>query len=151
MDEQSLSSQNALPVEERAPIPPYTLYTQGQVFVATFLGGPLGGAWLMGANYAALGQEDKKNKALLYGGLATILLLIFGIFILPENIPSSIIPIISCILMTNIAKSQQGLLIAAHLAKGGKQGSGWHVVRIGLLGLVITLAIGFALAFLVPL
>ncbi len=151
MNELPLSSQETLPTQETMSTPTYRLYTPWQVFGATFLGGPIAGAWLLGSNYVSLGQPDNRNKALLWGGIATVILLILAIFILPEQTPRSLIPIISCTLLMSLAKSQQGSLVEAHLAKGGSKGSVWQVIGIGILGLVITLAIALALAFLIPL
>jgi hypothetical protein len=150
MNEQPLASQNTLPTQETVSAPTYKLYTPWQVFGATFLGGPIAGAWLIGSNYAALGYPEDRNKALLWGSVATVILLVLALFILPEQTPRSLIPVASCVGLMFLAKSQQGSLVEAHLAKGGNKGSIWQVIGIGLLGLVITLAIGFALAFLVP-
>jgi hypothetical protein len=149
MNEQPLSSQDTFPTQGTVSAPTYKLYTPWQVFGATFLGGPLAGAWLIGSNDAALGHPENRSKALLWGGIATVILLVLAIFILPEQTPRSLIPIVSCVVLMSLAKSQQGSLVEAHLAKGGNKGSVWQVIGIGLLGLVVTLAIGFALAFLV--
>jgi hypothetical protein len=143
-------SPEMLPVQNTESAPTYKLYTPWQIFGATFLGGPIAGAWLLGSNYAALGHPENRNKALLWGGIVTIILLVLAIFVLPEQTPRTLIPVLSCTLLMSLAKSQQGSLIEAHLAKGGNKGSIWQVIGIGLLGLVITLAIALALAFLVP-
>jgi hypothetical protein len=148
MDQQL--SPETLSAQNTEPAPLYKLYTLWQVVAATFLGGPIAGTWLLGANYASLGQPENRKKALLYGSIATVILLILVLFILPEGTPNSLIPVVSCVLMMSIAKSQQESLVNAHLARGGAKGSGWYVVGIGLVGLVITVAIGFVLVFLFP-
>lgn len=42
----------------------HPMYSPGQVALATFLGGPLGGGWLMAVNYKRLGEPAKMRAAI---------------------------------------------------------------------------------------
>ena len=46
---------------DAADRPAFKLYTAGHVAWATFLGTPLGGAWLMSLNYWRLGERTLGN------------------------------------------------------------------------------------------
>jgi hypothetical protein len=68
-----------------------TLYTPGQVALASFLGSPIAGALLIAGNFRRLGRPDRSWLAVLLGLLATVAILALA-FVLPEKFPNSVLP-----------------------------------------------------------
>jgi len=116
------------------------VYVPNHVGLAAFLGSPLAGAWILGANYAALGRPAERTKALVVGFIATVALLVLSLA-LPENIPNSILPIAYTFALREYAKRVQGKDVERVLAGGGAKHSGWRAAGIGLLCLAVLVAL----------
>ncbi len=125
------------------------LYSPRQVGIATFLGSPMAGCWLLGANFAATDEHERRRNALLAGVAATITLLLVS-FMLPENFPSIVLPIASTFVLQDRAKRLQGDRFDEHIARGGGQHSGWRVALVSLLSVAGLVAGAVGLAMLFP-
>jgi hypothetical protein len=128
----------------------YKLYNERSIVLGSFLGGPLVSTYLIAENFRNLGHINKIRMTWLIGSVVTVVLLVFA-FIIPNyiKIPNVVIPAIYTLIAQRIAKHYQGNDIKTHLEAGGQAYSIWRTVLIGLIGLVILLAIVFAIAFFI--
>jgi hypothetical protein len=129
------------------------LFTEKGTAVASAIGGPLAGTYLIAKNFRTLGKEDAARLSLIIGGAFTVALLT-TLALLPlsvtERIPYHLIPLAYGIVGYLVVKSLQQQDIDAHLQAGGKKGSWQMIVGSGLVSLVLSLAYFFALVILIP-
>jgi hypothetical protein len=122
------------------------LYSPRQVGVASFLGSPLAGAWVLSLNFRGLGDQKEAHSTLLRGIAATIV--VFGVAsFLPLTASTVLWPVIYSAMIEVYAKKVFGLRFEAHVASGGRRGSWWLVIGIGLLFLLALIGVLFAMAF----
>jgi hypothetical protein len=131
---------NAPPGAEASTVGP--LYSVNQITGATILGSPMAGAVLLGSNFRALGKPRARTAALVWGAVATAVLVGLGA-LLPERMPSSFLPIIFTLGLRTVAQQLQGAVLAAHAKAAGPRQSNWRVAGIALacfaaLGVVAT-------------
>lgn len=118
--------------KKKRKTPAYKLYTPGQIALATFLGTPVAGMFLLSVNRRRMGKSSLATTTLLGGIGVTVLL--FGIgLVLPESV-SRAIPIGVTIAAGQYARVDQPLL-DAHVARGGQKESSWKAAGFGLAGL----------------
>ena len=139
---------------EPAPVPDLplvagALYSPGQIGLATFLGAPIAGCWLLAANYAALGKRDARRRTLIYGALGTIVMLAIAYF-LPEHFPNVVLPAVYTVTLRGVAEREQGKLFNAHVQGGGRKHSSWRAAGIGLVWLAAILAACTLVLLLLP-
>jgi hypothetical protein len=113
----------------------HPMYSAGQVRLATVLGGPLGGGWLMALNYKRLGQPGKARASVGLSVLAMVALIAIG-FATPGR-SMSWLAIVPIFVMGSLAKSLQGAAYDRHVQAGGSRGSSWRAAGIGLASLAI--------------
>lgn len=116
-------------------IPPSaTLYTPGAVGWATAFGGPLGGCVILALNYHRMGLKSKCTQAVLWGVLSTIALLILA-FAVPDSLDPAFrgAAIGITIGLYHLSKRLQGGHVHQHRSRGGRIGSKWWGVGIGLI------------------
>jgi len=136
-------------MEEPLPIPKtQKLWSIGQIGVASFLSGPIGGCFLISQNFKVLGEKKAAKKTFWFGALAT--LLIFAIcFSLPEELvvkfPKVIVPAMYTALLTSFARKRQKGAIDAHLQQGGKRASHFKLIGISILFLLLLTTIVFGM------
>jgi hypothetical protein len=116
--------------------PEFKLYSPGQAALATFLGTPAAGLYLMSLNRRRLGKDVSATNTLIAGLFATAALLA-GVLLLPDAIGRGL-PIAGLICVAQYAK-QDNPDFNDHLTRGGKKESGWKAAGIGLLGMAIVL------------
>ncbi|HWK57359.1 MAG TPA: hypothetical protein VNQ80_08480 [Parapedobacter sp.] len=126
------------------------IYTDKELALASFLGGPLAIGYLIAENYKAFRQHDKLRIT----WVATILsaVVIFGShFVIPalEKIPNSLIPLIYTTIAYALVNRFQGGRIAAHIDAGGKVYSWKRTIGVGLVSLVISLVVLFGTVLLI--
>ena len=108
------------------------VYRIGHIGLATFLGTPAAGAWLMASNYVALGAPEKRIGMLWLGIGATIFLLVMAYF-LPVSVPALPFNIAVVIGMLAIGNSLQGKALQAYAEDGALWHSSGRAAGIGLL------------------
>lgn len=107
----------------------HPMYSAVQVGVATLLGGPLGGAWLMALNYRRLDARRGARVALALGGLATAAVLAIG---LDASYPTMrLLVMLLGIVGAGLAELVQGADYVRHVVLGGRRGSSWRAVAVG--------------------
>jgi hypothetical protein len=125
------------------------MFTPVQAAVATFLGSPLPGLYLLSRNYRAAGQARNARFMLIVGGVVTTLLIVLAIN-LPDGTPHSLLPIISTVCVHQMAAMGQGPLLGQHALQGGKTASWWAAIGYGLLGMIVVLAVLLVVALVQP-
>jgi len=136
----------ALPVEAGPDAPRYELYSPQQVGLAAFLGAPIAACWFIAHNYRNLGNRQASSLWLLGGMIATVALLAIC-FYLPDGFPNQLIPITYVFALLYATRKLQGEAVARHLTAGGRLGSWWAVVGVGLMCLVSIIAVIFGIVF----
>jgi hypothetical protein len=131
---------------------PVRLYSVSQIGVATFIGAPLAGCWLMARNFARLNMPDKARRTRLYGLLSTVALIVVAYLLAAfvPHFPSSVIPAAYTGTMIALARQHQGAQLTAHHAAKGLRPSYAGVFGISLVSLVICTAALLGAAFVVP-
>jgi len=129
------------------------LYTTNWVIFATYIGGPLAGAYLMSKNFENLNNKKFALNTLIIGILATLLL--FGILpFIPESIlnsiPNYIIPAIYTSIIYGFMKKYQDKDIKEYLKNNGVKQSWWKAMGIAILSLIISMLYFFVLIILIP-
>lgn len=133
-----------------AGLPPGTrLYSPGQIFLASFLGGPFAGAWLFSRNYRAF-DKDRSAAQSLWIGLGFTVALAAVSFVLPKNFPNLVLPLAYSFALRYYAKAIFGKSFDEHVAGGGEKGSWWTVVGVAVLCVAAFLALVFALVIAFP-
>jgi hypothetical protein len=124
-------------------VPSHTLFDSTSIGIATFLGSPVAGAWLMALNYHRLG---KRNQALaaFAGGMAVTGLGIGLGYLIPATY-SSAIAIGLVAIMKNVSKALQDAAVEQHMREGGQPGSRLIAAGTGLASLLVLGGIIFAL------
>jgi hypothetical protein len=123
------------------PIPRFKLFDSNSVGLATFVGGPVAGSFLMALNYRRLGLKGKATSALIIGAIVTALAILIG-----WNLPSSVnFPLALALLFATqrIARFLQGPAIQQHAQQGGSLASRWTAFASGLSFMAVLLTVAF--------
>lgn len=126
-------------------------YSQRAITIATFFGGPLAAGYLVKKNFVTLGQPNKAKRSLIIGILSTLLILA-GVFSLPDNImdkvPNTLIPAIYTVIIYFIVERIQGDELKQHKESGGEFQNGWKAAGVGAVCMVVLFAFIFSVAFI---
>lgn len=116
------------------------LYSPAQIFLGSYIGGPLSATYLLKKNFDNLGKHNEARNTLA-SGLLFSAVIVFILPFLPEKTPNSLIPLI----YTGVA---QGIALQYQLKKNEIKESkiftfqsNWRVLLITLIGLITFLAI----------
>jgi hypothetical protein len=142
------ASRPATPTLTSTGLPPgvtvisiHPMYSPGQICGAAFLGGAIGGGWLLAVNYKRLGRPRAAR--------ATIALCVVGLlslFALGWILPPAPLAFVPLVVMSAVS-SAQSVAYNRHVKAGGSVASNWRVVGIALASLVITFAALFCTIF----
>ncbi len=130
------------------------LFSEKEVFIATFFGGPVVAGYLMGQNYKALDETGLANRSFIIGLMSSILMYA-ALFLLPDNfiesIPTALIPGIYTFIIVLIFQKYQKPAVVLHKENGGKFHSGWKAAGIGGIFLLVQIAVIFLfIYFMIP-
>lgn len=116
------------------------LYSIKSISLSTFIGGPIGGAYLIGENLKALGRYKEGRDSLIYGIIITLILLGL-LLIIPEEIlekfPNQLFPAIYTVIIWLIAEKNMGDILKSHKENNNSFYSGWRAAGIGAISLVV--------------
>jgi preprotein translocase subunit Sss1 len=116
------------------------LYSQSAIAIATYFGGPLAAGILIRKNSINLGREREGLGALIVGIIGTILLL-WGIFQIPDTIldkiPNVLLPTIYTSIIFLIVEKMHGKILKKHKEEKHEFYSIWKATGIGLLCAVV--------------
>lgn len=115
------------------------VYTVTQITIATFLGGPLGGGYMISENYKLFNQSTKATQTIIYSVAALLILFAIG-YLIPDgsSFPATILPVLYAIGIRQVAQAAQGNLIDLHTNSGGAAFSWGRAIAVGVVSLVIT-------------
>ena len=121
-------------------------YTENQIYVATFLGGPVPAGILIYRNLKKLGETRQATTALLIAGVFTFLLF-FGIMQIPdpvmERIPSLAFTTLYTVVVFFTYRRFLADRINSEIMEPENRSSNWSVAGYTFLGLIINLVIIF--------
>lgn len=123
------------------------VYKIGHIGLATFLGAPWAGAWLMASNYVAMGKPEKRSSMYWLGIISTIVVLVVA-FYLPEDIPALPFNAAIVVAMMAIGSSLQGEALKSYVEDESFWYSGWRAAGIGLLFMLGLIVLIFAILFI---
>lgn len=126
----------------------HKLYNERAILIATFVGGPLAGGYLLSRNFGALNEPAKASRTWIIS--IGVLLLLAGSSFLPaaDKIPAVVYSFACCMTAHFAAKKFQGSSIALHQTNGGSFYGTWRAVRVGLLSCLLMVALFFGLVYL---
>jgi len=124
------------------------LYTEMQVFVASFLGSPVAGGILMAHNARAVGAKRQAPRYLVITAAATAALLVIGYLLPPMKSGNYLAPLIVAWLTRLWFRKAQGDMIASH--PEAARGSWWASLGIALLVIVCLFGLLILLDFVYP-
>lgn len=128
------------PLQDVASTAKKSLYRLTGVGIAAFIGGPLGGTWVITQNLKRIGQSRGQRGAWLIGiSLSLLLLFLSGqladnTFALPLNIATALV-------MHYCGKEYFGAALDNHATAGGSLHSNWRAAGVGLLAGIFLLMI----------
>lgn len=119
------------------------LYSQRAIGIATYFGGPLAAGVLVRQNYVNLGNTRYGKYSLLIGIVSTIVMLA-GIFSLPEHIinsiPDPLIPAVYTGIVYLVIDRLLGQTLKKHKESSGQFYSGWKAMGVGAICSLFLLA-----------
>lgn len=121
-------------------------FSPKQIYVGTFIGGPLAAAYYLSENFKIMGQKNLDTICKVLGLVFTVVLFAY-IFQLPEDFPNTIIPIVYSAIAAGIAWQWQVTKEEAEVVESYSFQSNWRVAGISILSLVVTFAFLFLLIF----
>ena len=124
-------------------------YSAGQVALACFLGSVPAASWLMARTYRAAANQRKERKAIIWGIVGTIAVLVL-VFIIPDDASMGVVPIGLTIGFFQMAKQLQAPTVAELESRGGRKASWWAAAGIGFVGFVIVWVAIMGIASVLP-
>jgi hypothetical protein len=124
-----------------------TAYTPRQVYVAAFLGTPLAAAWFVRKNFLLAGAPARASTAMWRGIVLTTAVFVLAYF-LPERTPNILLPLAYSVLIYIYAQSVFDKPVKLHLESGGRRGSWWEVIGIGIATMALVVILAFAVIYL---
>ncbi len=117
------------------------LYNERAILIATFIGGPLAGGFLLAQNFHAFNEPGKASKTWI-ATIAVLVLLMCTMFVPAlDSIPNVVYSFALCMTAHTLAKKFQGSYIALHQANGGQFYSTWRAVGTGLLFTLVMIVV----------
>lgn len=123
------------------------LYKPLAVGLATFLGSPLAGAYVLTRNMRHLGLGDA-NRYVWLIAVGLLLATMVCAVLLPEGVPSIPFTVVQILAMGALSKHYTGEELARHLEQEGAFHSNWRAAGIGLLFMLLLVAVAAPLAFM---
>jgi hypothetical protein len=128
------------------------IYTKKATLIASFLGGPLVGGYLISKNFKILG-EDEKSRTAIFAGIIFFVIFFELIFLIPDpifdKIPNSLLPSIYTLIIYYLYKRHLEVKVNEYLNEDGPKASGWKIFGISIIGLILTIAyIGVRVSFM---
>ncbi len=121
------------------------VYEERKVYIATFIGGPLVGGYMIANNFKCFGDLKRVRQTWIFTAVIVLFLLIGGFLLAKSKVPRLSIPFVYSFLAYVIAKYYQEKQINRHLDQGG----GWYgwgrTILVALIGLAITMLLSFGI------
>jgi hypothetical protein len=117
----------------------HPIYSPGRITLATLIGGPLGGSWLMALNYKRFAEPRNARMAIALGALGTAAAIALWLTI--GGGAALWLWIAPVIAVGMLAPLLQGIAYDRHIAVGGRRGSSWRAAGVGAVSLAVYLAV----------
>ena len=117
-------------------IPTEKIYSEKAIRIGTFFAGPLVAGYCIAENFKAFNDFEKAKSTWIIAALSMIAI-IGLIFIIPDNFPSILFPVLYSVVASYFLKKFQEQSIQNHIQKGGETFGGWRVALIGLLSILV--------------
>lgn len=126
----------------------HKLYNERAILIATFVGGPLAGGYLLARNFGTFNEPAKAGKTWIV--TIGVMLLLAGSAFVPaaDAIPGVVYSLLFCCTAHFAARKYQGSSIALHQTNGGEFYSTWRAVLTGLVFLVLMFGLILALFYI---
>jgi hypothetical protein len=108
----------------------HSMYSAPQVAMATVLGGPLAGAWLIALNFKRLNAPRKADAAIMVGLIAVAMIAAIGL-VAPYRVMRLLVMLFG-IVMAGLAELLQGAGYDRHVAVGGRHGVSLRAIGVGV-------------------
>jgi hypothetical protein len=128
-------------------IPTEKIYSEKAIRIGTFLAGPLVAGYCIAENFKVFNDAEKARKTWTITAISSFLILCL-VFLLPENFPSIVFPIVYSFVASYFLKTYQEKNIQNHLNNGGETYNGWRVTVIGIISLIVFLSLIMSVVFL---
>jgi hypothetical protein len=122
------------------------MYSVNQITLTSILGGPLAGVYMLAKNYGIADLRVLEMNVQLIGYLLAALALIIAIY-LPESAPGVVYAGLLVGGIRIFANAKQSELIETTLKEHASPISNWRCFAIGILFLIATMVVLFALIF----
>ncbi len=122
------------------------VYSPRQVYVGSFFGGPFAGLYFIKKNFDVLENKIGAKLSLLIGVIC-ILGITGLIFVLPENFPNMLLPMLYSAFASGIAWQFQVSKEEEAVNEAYSFISNWSVVKVSLVAFVVYLSTLIALIF----
>lgn len=131
-------------------MPTEKIYKDKEVWVGTYLGGPLVAGYLIAENFKVFGEMNKARRTWIIAIISTVAIF-SGAFFAPyiDRIPNFLFPLIYTGIAYVLVQMYQGENINAHIRAGGQIHSWWKTLGVALIGILITLIPVVGVAYLV--
>ncbi|KAF2078843.1 hypothetical protein [Flavobacterium sharifuzzamanii] len=117
-------------------IPTEKIYSEKAIRIGTFFAGPLVAGYCIAENFKAFNDAEKAKNTWIITTLSMIAI-IGLIFIIPDNFPNILFPVLYSAVASYFLKKFQEQNIQKHIQNGGETFGGWRVTLIGLLSILI--------------
>jgi hypothetical protein len=117
-------------------IPTEKIYSEKAIRIGTFFAGPLVAGYCIAENFKVFNDIEKARKTWIITVLALVTIVLL-LFILPENFPSFIFPLLYLSAASYFLKKFQEQDIQKHIQNGGETFGGWRVTLIGLISIIV--------------
>lgn len=128
-------------------IPTEKIYSEKAIRIGTFLAGPLVAGYCIAENFKVFNDPEKARKTWTITAISSFFILCL-VFLLPENFPSIVFPIVYSFVASYFLKTYQEKNIQNHLNNGGETYNGWRVTVIGIISLIVFLSLIMSVVFL---
>ncbi len=124
-------------------------FSPRQIYVGTFIGGPIAAAYYLSRNFKCM---DKTSLANLSTGVSIVftIFLFWFTFQLPENFPSTIIPITYSAIAAGIAWQWQVSKEEVEAVESYGFQSNWKVAGVSVAALAVTVVCLFSVLMVFP-
>lgn len=116
------------------------MFSPVQAGVAAFIGGPLAATYVIRQNFLALGNADQARKAMTWGLLLSILVVLLLPFV-PDKMPNSAASIVYLVVTGQVVRKYQ--LTKAQIMESGQYSfqSNWRVFFVSILAVLLLVAV----------
>lgn len=131
-------------------IPTQKIYSEKAIKIGTFFAGPLVAGYCMAENFKVFNDSEKAKKTWIITLISAVLIIAL-VFLIPENVPSFIFPVIYLSITSYLVKTFQEKDIQAHIANGGETFNGWRTTIVGIISVVVFLSVILAAGTIISL